>query len=210
MMKNKGTLWLASLLVALMGVVPVVAQSEHVINTAGNAYITSGGEAHVDERHNGIRRWNDRETVVSYFFRANECGTVDIALQAKGKSRIEVSLLGKKKKITLDSDELTCVDLGTYKIKKPGHVRVDIRGVKINEGEDYGSVAALIVSGDIADMSYITQDFNSHFGRRGPSVHLGYVLPKEDVEWFYNEVTVPEDGDIPSSYYMACGFGEGY
>lgn len=209
-MKNKGTLWLASLLVALMGVVPVVAQSEHVINTAGNAYITSGGEAHVDERHNGIRRWSDRETVVSYFFRANECGTVDIALQAKGKSRIEVSLLGKKKKITLDSDELTRVDLGTYKIKKPGHVRVDIRGVKINEGEDYGSVAALIVSGDIADMSYITTDFNSHFGRRGPSVHLGYVLPKEDVEWFYNEVTVPEEGDIPSSYYMACGFGEGY
>lgn len=35
-------------------------------------------------------------------------------------------------------------------------------------------------------------------------------MPKEDVEWFYNEVTVPEEGDIPSSYYMACGFGEGY
>lgn len=35
-------------------------------------------------------------------------------------------------------------------------------------------------------------------------------MPKEDVEWFYNEVTVPEEGDFPSSYYMACGFGEGY
>ena len=121
-----------------------------------------------------------------------------------------MSLLGKKKKITLDSDELARVDLGTFKIKKPGHVRVDIRGVKIFEGESYGSVAAIIVGGDIQDMSYITQDFNSHFGRRGPSVHMGYTLPRENVEWFYNEVVVPEEGDIPSSYYMACGFGEGY
>ena len=40
--------------------------------------------------------------------------------------------------------------------------------------------------------------------------HLGYGLPEEDVEWFYNEVVVPEEGDIPSSYYMACGFGQGY
>lgn len=69
------------------------------------------------------------------------------------------------------------VDLGTFKIKKPGHIRVDVRGVKINEGEDFGSVAAIIVRGEIQDMSYITTDFNSHFGRRGPSVHLGYVLP---------------------------------
>ena len=39
---------------------------------------------------------------------------------------------------------------------------------------------------------------------------MGYALPKEDIEWFYNEVIVPEEGDIPSSYYMACGFGQGY
>jgi hypothetical protein len=39
---------------------------------------------------------------------------------------------------------------------------------------------------------------------------MGYTLPRENVEWFYNEVVVPEEGDIPSSYYMACGFGEGY
>lgn len=121
---------------------------------------------------------------------------MDIALEAKGQSRIEVSLLGKKRKITLQSDELSRVDLGTFKIKKPGHIRVDVRGVKINEGEDFGSVAAIIVRGEIQDMSYITTDFNSHFGRRGPSVHLGYVLPKGDVEWFYNEVTASEEGTI--------------
>ena len=209
-MKAKGFLKFASLLVAIWGVLPAVAQNESVINLAGNAYITSGKSAYIDEQGNAVRNWVDKETVISFYFRANECGKVDIALLAKGKSRIEVSLLGKKKKVTLDSDNLERVELGTFKVKTPGYVKMDIRGLKINEGEDFGSVAAVIVGGKMQDIAYVTPNFSTHFGRRGPSVHLGYVLPKEDVEWFYNEVIVPEEGDIPSSYYMACGFGQGY
>lgn len=209
-MKAKGFLKFASLLVAIWGLLPAVAQNESVINLAGNAYITSGKSAYIDEQGNAVRNWVDEETVISFYFRANECGKVDIALQAKGKSRIEVSLLGKKKKVTLDSDNLERVELGTFKVKTPGYVKMDIRGLKINEGEDFGSVAAVIVGGKMQDIAYVTPNFSTHFGRRGPSVHLGYVLPKEDVEWFYNEVIVPEEGDIPSSYYMACGFGQGY
>lgn len=209
-MKAKGFLKFASLLVAIWGLLPAVAQNESVINLAGNAYITSGKSAYIDEQGNAVRNWVDEETVISFYFRANECGKVDIALQAKGKSRIEVSLLGKKKKVTLDSDNLERVELGTFKVKTPGYVKMDIRGLKINEGEDFGSVAAVIVGGKMQDIAYVTPNFSTHFGRRGPSVHLGYVLPKENVEWFYNEVIVPEEGDIPSSYYMACGFGQGY
>lgn len=209
-MKAKGFLKFVSLLVAIWGLLPAVAQNESVINLAGNAYITSGKSAYIDEQGNAVRNWVDKETVISFYFRANECGKVDIALQAKGKSRIEVSLLGKKKKVTLDSDNLERVELGTFKVKTPGYVKMDIRGLKINEGEDFGSVAAVIVGGKMQDIAYVTPNFSTHFGRRGPSVHLGYVLPKEDVEWFYNEVIVPEEGDIPSSYYMACGFGQGY
>ena len=209
-MKAKGFLKFASLLVAIWGLLPAVAQNESVINLAGNAYITSGKSAYIDEQGNAVRNWVDEETVISFYFRANECGKVDIALQAKGKSRIEVSLLGKKKKVTLDSDNLERVELGTFKVKTPGYVKMDIRGLKINEGEDFGSVAAVIVGGKMQDIAYVPPNFSTHFGRRGPSVHLGYVLPKEDVEWFYNEVIVPEEGDIPSSYYMACGFGQGY
>ena len=209
-MKTKGFLLLAVLLISLLGRMPAAAQSERVINTAGNAYVTSGRSAVIDERRNGIRRWSDSETVISFYFRANECGKMDIALQARGHSDIEVSLLGKKKKITLDSDTLSRVDLGTFKVKKPGYVKIDIRGIKINKGRDFGSVAAVIVGGKMQDVSYVAPKFSTHFGRRGPSVHLGYVLPKEDVEWFYNEIIVPEEGDIPSSYYMACGFGQGY
>ena len=209
-MKLKGLLLLASLMLALFAHLPAVAQSEYVVNAAGNAYITSGNSASIDERSNTIRNWIDKETVISFYFRANECGKIDIALQAKGKSRIEVSLLGKRKKVTLNSDTLSRIDVGTFKVKTPGYIKMDIRGLKINEGESFGSVAAVIVGGEMQNIAFVAPDFSTHFGRRGPSVHLGYVLPKEDVEWFYNEVIVPEEGDIPSSYYMACGFSQGY
>jgi hypothetical protein len=57
-----------------------------------------------------------------------------------------------------------------------------------------------------------TEDYHFfHWGSRGPSVHLNYESPENtDIEWFYNEVTVPEGEDIIGSYFMANGFAEGY
>ncbi len=209
-MKKRVFLQLASLAAALFLSLPSFAQSESVITLSGNAYITSGSTASIDENNCAIRNWNDKETVISFYFRAQKSGNMNIALQAKGNSRIEVSLLGKKKKITLNSNTLSRVELGKFKVKTPGYIKMDIRGLKINEGTDFGSIASVIVGGDVSPVVCVAPNFSTHFGRRGPSVHLGYVLPKETIEWFYNEIIVPEEGDIPSSYYMACGFGEGY
>lgn len=201
---------LASFVAAMFMALPAVAQNESVVTLSGNAYVTSGSTASIDEGNCAIRNWNDKETVISFYFKAEKCGKMNVALQAKGKSRIEVSLLGKKKKVTLDSDNLERIELGTFKVKTPGYIKMDIRGLKIKEGEDFGSVAAVYVGGDVAPVVCVAPDFSTHFGRRGPSVHMGYALPNENIEWFYNEVVVPEEGDIPSSYYMACGFGQGY
>lgn len=209
-MKKRGFLQLLSLAAVLLLVLPAVAQNESVVTLSGNAYITAKQTAFIDEHHCAIRNWNDTESVISFYFRAEKSGKMKIALQAQGHSRIEVSLLGKKKKVTLDSDSLSRVEIGTFKVKNPGYIKLDIRGVKINDGDDFGSIAAVLVSGKVNPVLCVSPDFNTHFGRRGPSVHLGYDLPKENIEWFYNEVVVPEEGDIPSSYYMVCGFGEGY
>ena len=47
--------------------------------------------------------------------------------------------------------------------------------------------------------------------RRGPSVHMGYTLPeKEDIEYFYSEVTAPKGRDVNGTYFMLTGFREGY
>ena len=208
-MKTKGFLQMASLAVAFFLGLPAGAQSESVVTLSGNAYITSG-HASIDEGRCAVRGWDDKESVISFYFKTKRSGKMNIALQAKGNSRIEVSLLGKKKKVTLNSDALSRVEVGTFNVKKPGYIKVDVRGLKINSGSDFGSIASVVVGGDVCPVVCVAPDFSTHFGRRGPSVHLGYSLPKENVEWFYNEVVVPEEGDIPSSYYMACGFGEGY
>lgn len=209
-MKKKFFLQLAVWALALLQGVPAFAQEESVVTLSGNAYITAGKTAHIDEAQCAVQNWSDKETVISFYFRAQKSGKMKLALQAKGNSSIEVSLLGKKKKVTLNSDTLTRVDLGTFKVKTPGYIKMDIQGVKINGGSDFGSIASVLVGGKVSPVVRVAPDFSTHFGRRGPSVHLGYTLPREDVEWFYNEVVVPEEGDIPSSYYMACGFGQGY
>lgn len=209
-MKRKNFLQLASSVLGLFVSLPAFAQHETVVTLSGNAYITAGKTAYIDEARCAVRNWSDKETVVSFYFRAQQRGKMKLALQAKGNSCIEVSLLGEKKKVILNSDTLTRVELGTFKVKNPGYIKMDIQGVKINGGSKFGSVASVLVGGKVSPVVRVAPDFSTHFGRRGPSVHLGYTLPREDVEWFYNEVVVPEEGDIPSSYYMACGFGQGY
>ena len=208
-MRKKVFFRLVSLVACVLMAMPVLGQNESVVTTAGNAYVTAG-RAFINERRSSIARWRDSEVVISYYFRAQKAGTMNIALQAKGNSKIEVSLLGKKKKVNLNSHELARVEVGEFKVKAPGYIRMDVRGLKINQGQEYGTIASVIVGGEVAQVVSVSPDFSTHFGRRGPSVHLGYRLPREKVEWFYNEVIVPEEGDIPSSYYMACGFGEGY
>ena len=204
------------LALGMLSFVPSVAQDESVVTLAGNAYVTAtseGGDSkkvYIDEHNCALRNWDSTEDVVSFYFKVEKSGKINVALQAKGDSKIEVNVLGKKKKIRLDSDDLSRVKVGTFKVKTPGYVKMDIRGLKINNGEGFGNVSAVLVTGDAAPVVCVASDFSTHFGRRGPSVHMGYVLPKEDVEWFYNEIVVPEEGDIPSSYYMACGFGQGY
>ena len=110
-MKKNGFLQLVFGLIAFWLVSPAMAQNENVVTLAGNAYITSGHTAFIDEGHNAIRNWSDKETLVSFYFRAQESGQMKIALQARGKSQIEVSLLGKKKIVTLNSDALSRVEL---------------------------------------------------------------------------------------------------
>ena len=91
-MKKNRLLQLVFFAAAMFLYLPAIAQNESVVTLSGNAYITSGQTAFIDEDHSAIRNWNDKETVISFYFRTIESGNMDIALQAKGKSRIEVSL----------------------------------------------------------------------------------------------------------------------
>lgn len=108
----------------------------------------------------------------------------------------------------LDSDDFTQVPVGRISVSKPGYVRIDLQGLSM-EGNSFGEVKQLVAANVSGKSSYVT-NFADYWGRRGPSVHLAYKLPAGDTEWFYNEVTVPKEGETMHSYYMAAGFGEGY
>ena len=67
----------------------VYAQNESIVTLSGNAYITAGGTASIDEQNCAIRNWNDTESVISFYFRTEKSGKMNIALKAKGDSRID-------------------------------------------------------------------------------------------------------------------------
>lgn len=177
------------------------------IGMSGNSYVTRQHDgARITDR--GLTRWTDPKSVVSVYFYLHESTTADLSLLAKGHSEIKVSYGKKHFKVRLDSDDFTQVPVGRINVSKPGYVRIDLQGLSM-EGNSFGEVKQLVAANVSGKSSYVT-NFADYWGRRGPSVHLAYKLPAGDTEWFYNEVTVPKEGETMHSYYMAAGFGEGY
>jgi len=91
---------------------------------------------------------------------------------------------------------------------------IQIKGLS-KTGLEYADIGNVKLSGEAAGekVAFVKNNEGEYFywGRRGPSVHLGYVMPdKTNAEWFYNEVTVPKGNDVLGSYFMADGFAEGY
>jgi len=167
----------------------------------GNAYVTKQVGA---------------DTVQSIYFRVDRPADLEISLKAKvptGESKIRATLNGKPVEKKLKGGEGSEVALGRVTMKEAGYVRVDLQGVSEKEGVFAEVESVKVLSKDPVELNYVKDNEESRFywGRRGPSVHLGYSLPKgEPVEYFYNEVTVPEGSDPIGSYFMSNGFGEGY
>lgn len=173
----------------------------------GNAYVTAGRDgARITEQ--GLTQWNGLASVISVYFYLHQPEELTLLLNARGQSVVNVTCDGKKKRVKLSSDQFSEIPVGKVSIKTPGYVRVDIAGVK-KSGDSFGEISALVLNGLKGKASYV-KGFSSYWGRRGPSVHLAYTLPEQETEWFYNEIRVPEQGEVMHSYYMAAGFGEGY
>jgi hypothetical protein len=143
--------------------------------------------------------------------------TTELELGLKAKvpeagSKIRVTVDGKARELELKGGEAD-TPIGKYPVKEAGYVRVDLQGLK-KSGDVFADVEAITVEApDGVVLNYVkdNEDNRFYWGRRGPSVHLGYPLPKgEPIEWFYNEITVPEGQDPIGSYFMSNGFGEGY
>lgn len=208
--------WISGLLAGALGLSPLLGEESArswEIPMGGNSYVTKqAGEQ--QRRGRGPDRWQSGDTVQSVFFRVDRPSELDISLRAKvpGDSRIRAVINGKAIDKDLKSGD-TDIALGKVSVKEAGYVRVDLQGLR-KSGDSFADVEAVKVSSkEPAELNYVKDNEGNRFywGRRGPSVHLGYSLPKgEPTEWFYNEITVPEGSDPIGSYFMSNGFGEGY
>ncbi len=183
--------------------------------------IPLGGNAWVKEpamiTDSGLIKWSDAAAIASIYFRTDVSQTFNLSLRLQvpqGKSEINISS-GKtnfRKQITNTNFDI--IEIGKLIVSKPGYVKIDLKGIS-KTGHVFADVSDLIIQYQKPDsaLAYVKNGSSFHFGRRGPSVHLNFSVPadlKNDVRWFYNEITIPAGMDKLGSYFMADGFGEGY
>jgi len=174
---------------------------------------TTGGNITND----GIVNWTNPTAEFTTYIRLAKKGTLKIWLYGKvanGKSILNISVLNLTKKITVTDAAFADHYAGEWAVTDTGYIAIKIKGVS-KTGNYYADINSLKISGTAVDAQTVFVKNNDgdffYWGRRGPSVHLSYMVPeKMNVEWFYNEVTVPPGNDVLHSYFMADGFGEGY
>lgn len=184
------------------------------VPTGGNAWVNKKNEQGFRVRNNGISNWTKSGEGFTTYIRVTQPGSLKVWLETEqptGEPTISASIFGNKKTVVLKKENPFY--LGEWAIKDSGYVPIVVTGLKSTNG--FPVVKALKLEGTSVTQkaSYTKNNEGSffHWGRRGPSVHMGYILPKDiKAEWFYNEITVPKGDDVEGSYFMANGFGEGY
>ncbi|KOH44062.1 DUF3472 domain-containing protein [Sunxiuqinia dokdonensis] len=183
------------------------------IPTAGNSWVIDNGfqtTEKIDE--GGIRVDSDFTKTFRTFFYAEKTGAIRLGIRgaaAGGDARIKLTMGAREKTIDLTSEASTVLWAGGFIIENPGYQYVDISAVG---GEGTAIVHDIAVMGEPAESDFYFMKDEFYWGRRGPSVHLRYLVPEDEKEvtYFYNEITVPEGEDVMGSYFMANGFGQGY
>ncbi|WP_430815304.1 DUF3472 domain-containing protein [Carboxylicivirga sp. RSCT41] len=217
------TLHISLLAILLVLIACTVEQSNNdaeILNVSipfsGNAWMN--GDKLPAERtkfnKEGILNWTEADNKLHIYFRTELTGKINLGLRVKAtddNSKIKLSFGGKEQSISITDTVWQNISAGVFCVEKPGYQVVELEGLK-KKGESYGYFKDLLIGGEATkDSVYFVKD-DFYWGRRGPSVHLGYQVPEEagDIEYFYNEITVPEGQDVLGSYFMANGFGEGY
>lgn len=185
-----------------------VAQTDREINLSGNAYVTEYADgAAITEQ--GLKNWTDARSIINTYLYFSKPQTVSLRVKgtSPGESVFTVSFLKRKNKVKVKQGNFDA-SVGKFNIPSAGYYAISLQGNQKN-GDNFADVTSFSVQSADTAMAYV-HNFSDYWGRRGPSVHLTFPMPDETIEWFYNEITVPEGQDIIGSYYMANGFGEGY
>ncbi len=213
--------------ISIMGIIGIeiasaqnssVSATDQILPIDGNTWQVSGKTTkNAGVTKDGIQQWNSPEASFKSFFRITNPGTLKLWLNAEvpeGTSSLEINIAGKAKTVKLSNHEFQDVYVGEWNLPDTGYVAIALSGIN-KTGERFANISHYKIAGSAINEGtrFVKNDEGNFFywGRRGPSVHLGYQVPKEmEVKWYYNEITVPEGEDVIGSYYMANGFSGGY
>lgn len=204
----------AAVVALSLAVSPLVA-GQWSVPLAGNAFHRAPTGHRLPVAEGALQIENDK--VYSVYFHVNRPGQLDLALQARviqGQADIQAQVDDQKRTTRIQAGQFASYPLGKVKIAEPGYVRVDLQ-LDPSQRSAVAEIRDLIVTSDVEalQLDYVQSNQGNMFywGRRGPSVHLQYQLPRDTpLTYAYSEITVPTGQDAIGSYFMANGFGEGY
>ena len=159
----------------------------------------------------GIHNWSSLDDVVHTFVKTGS-GKLNVGFKIKSTSNstLKVTIGNTSKEITISNSDYATVPVADFEVDE-GYQLIKIEGLE-KSGTYIADINELLLGGDAATtgVNYVPKS-NYHFGRRGPSVHLTYNQPQnKEVQWFYNEVTVPDGQAKLGSFFMATGHSHGY
>jgi hypothetical protein len=195
----------------------VVSDSLITVPLGGNAWRNDKDTVGGMIGNEGIVNWSNINASFTAYIRLGHTGSfqlyLDMALLAR-KSKIAVTIFGVTRSITVPTRSFENIYVGEWQATDTGYVAIKISG-RSKTDSLFANIRSLKLSGAAIDSktTYVKDNEGQFFywGRRGPSVHLNYVVADNiKAEWFYNEVTVPKGNDVIGSYFMADGFAEGY
>ena len=206
-----------TMLCALVFVVNSAADAaEWTIPLAGNAFPTSPDQNSTRIDRKQEIRLRDQNDAFSVYFHADRPAALTLKVIGRGEeenSSVTCMVGQTTLRASLSGKKLAAHTLGKSNIDKPGYVRLDIQ--RGEQGQSDALVHALHVTSKTKGLNlrFVRSNDGNMFywGRRGPSVHLRYDVPKDrSFPYAYTEITVPPGQDPIGSFYMANGFGEGY
>lgn len=201
----------------LLGILQPVQGAEWTVPAVGNGFRTAPDPGGRGGRGEGAISWRGEDEVYSIYFRVDRPASLKLSIQGNspdGEAKLNARVGTHTFPFQIDGADSQKVELGSVEISEIGYVQVTLQGVG-KQGQTFGRIENLIID---SDTDGLTVDFvrNNdgnmfYWGRRGPSVHLTYVVPRDkDITYGYSELTVPQGQDVIGSYFMANGFAEGY
>ena len=158
--------------------------------TTGNSWVIN--DVHKSSEvitEKGITNWKDSNDTIRTFFYTEKEATIPFGILAKGKVKMSISYNDKTKNIDLANSEYDTIYIDDYVSSGKGYNYIDFHSVT-NTNIEIKSIL-MKQPEDSTTLKYLKDDY--YFGRRGPSTHLVFETPTNDIEWMYSEIEIDKE-----------------